>query len=107
MPESEVTVRGIIQDQYADGKAAKVWEHFIGDRKNRTQNYKDFLIDSLKKKGCKRILDVACGTGVDSEMLIEEGFEVVSVDASDKMLKYALRARWSRRLEKNFENWGV
>lgn len=42
---------------------------------------------------------------VDSEMLVEEGFEVVSIDASDKMLKYALKARWNRRSEKNFENW--
>lgn len=38
-------------------------------------------------------------------MLVEEGFEVVSVDASDKMLKYALKERWNRRAEKNFEKW--
>jgi glycine N-methyltransferase len=48
---------------------------------------------------------VACGTGVDSTMLVEEGFEVVSVDASDKMLKYALQERWNRRQERNFDNW--
>jgi glycine N-methyltransferase len=39
-------------------------------------------------------------------MLLEEGFEVVSVDASDKMLKYALKARWNRRDEPAFYNWG-
>lgn len=58
-------------------------------------------------------------------MLIEEGFEVgkkttmlifnnfsnkhlyhvVSIDASDKMLKYALKERWNRRKERNFDNW--
>lgn len=38
-------------------------------------------------------------------MLVEEGFEVVSIDASDKMLKYALKERWDRRNEKNFDNW--
>lgn len=38
-------------------------------------------------------------------MLVEEGFEVVSVDASDKMLKYALKERWNRRKEKGFDNW--
>lgn len=42
---------------------------------------------------------------VDSIMLLEEGFEVVSVDASDKMLKYALKARWNRRKEAAFDNW--
>lgn len=52
-----------IRDQYADGKAAKVWEIFIGDKNSRTDNYKQFLINLLKSKNCKRILDVACGTG--------------------------------------------
>lgn len=39
-------------------------------------------------------------------MLLEEGFEVVSIDASDKMLKYALKARWNRRKEPEFDKWG-
>lgn len=39
-------------------------------------------------------------------MLLEEGFKVVSVDASDKMLKYALKERWERRRESAFDNWG-
>ncbi|XP_073847894.1 glycine N-methyltransferase [Musca autumnalis] len=96
-----------VRDQYADGKAAKVWEIFIGDKNSRTENYKKFLINLLKSKNCKRILDVACGTGVDSIMLLEEGFEVVSVDASDKMLKYALKERWNRRKEAAFDNWVI
>ncbi|KAK9875625.1 hypothetical protein WA026_009424 [Henosepilachna vigintioctopunctata] len=96
-----------VPDQYADGKAAKVWEIFIGDQNSRTKNYRDFLVNLLRKKGCKRILDVACGTGVDSVMLLEEGFEVVSVDASDKMLKYALKTRWNRRKEPEFDNWVI
>lgn len=37
-------------------------------------------------------------------MLVEEGFQVVSVDASDKMLKYALKERWKRRKEPEFDN---
>lgn len=94
-----------VRDQYADGRAAKVWEVFIGDKKSRTRNYKEFLVGLLRKNNCHRILDVACGTGIDSVMLLEEGFEVVSVDASDKMLKYALKARWERRKEKAFDNW--
>jgi glycine N-methyltransferase len=39
-------------------------------------------------------------------MLLEEGFKVTSIDASDKMLKYAFKARWNRRKEEAFDNWG-
>ncbi|XP_008203954.1 glycine N-methyltransferase isoform X2 [Nasonia vitripennis] len=94
-----------VRDQYADGKAAQVWQAYIVDNKQRKKNYKEFLVGLLRQHGCKRILDVACGTGVDSTMLLEEGFEVVSVDASDKMLKYALKTRWQRRKEPAFDNW--
>lgn len=52
-----------LRDQYADGRAAKVWEIFIGDKSSRTDNYKNFLLELLREKGCHRILDVACGTG--------------------------------------------
>ena len=39
-------------------------------------------------------------------MLLEMGFGVTSSDASDKMLKYALKERWSRRREEAFDSWG-
>lgn len=96
-----------VADQYADGRAAKVWKVFMGDRNSRTQNYKNFLVGLLKERGCHRILDIACGTGVDSIMLLEAGFDVTSVDASDKMLKYALKSRWNRRKDPRFEEWTI
>ncbi len=43
---------------------------------------------------------------VDSILLLEEGFKVTSVDASDKMLKQAHKTRWDRRKEEAFDNWG-
>lgn len=51
------------RDQYDDGVAADIWETLIGDTNKRTQIYKSFLISLLRQKGCKRILDAACGTG--------------------------------------------
>ena len=39
-------------------------------------------------------------------MLLEEGFEMVSSDASDKMLKKAYKIRWDRRKEPAFDKWG-
>uniref|UniRef100_K7F320 Glycine N-methyltransferase n=1 Tax=Pelodiscus sinensis TaxID=13735 RepID=K7F320_PELSI len=47
------------------------------------------------------------GSRVDSIMLVEEGFSVTSVDASDKMLKYALKERWNRRKEEAFDKWVI
>ena len=44
---------------------------------------------------------------VDSIMLLEEGFTVTSVDASDKMLKQAHKTRWARRKEDKFDEWGM
>jgi len=96
-----------LRDQYADGKAARVWEVYIGDKSSRTENYRNFLVNLLKERNCKKVLDVACGTGIDSIMLLEEGFQVTSIDASDKMLKYALKKRWERRKEEAFDQWVI
>ncbi|XP_048830930.1 glycine N-methyltransferase [Brienomyrus brachyistius] len=96
-----------LPDQYADGKAAKVWQMYIGDTRSRTEEYKSWVLSLLRQHSCRRVLDVACGTGVDSIMLVEEGFNMVSVDASDKMLKYALKARWERRKEPAFDQWVI
>jgi len=96
-----------IPDQYADGKAAKVWEYYIGTKQQRTNSYRDWLIKVLKERGARKVLDVACGTGVDSIMLLEEGFDVMSTDASDKMLKYALKERWHRRKEEAMDKWVI
>ncbi|KAJ3640373.1 hypothetical protein Zmor_003675 [Zophobas morio] len=101
---SGLIVKGVT-DQYADGKMANVYSEFVGDTNVRTQKYKTFLLDLLRKKGCRRILDVACGTGIDSIMLLEEGFEVVSTDGSDKMLRHAFETRWERRKEPAFDKW--
>ncbi|XP_036104720.1 glycine N-methyltransferase isoform X2 [Molossus molossus] len=96
-----------LPDQYADGEAARVWQLYIGDTRSRTAEYKAWLLGLLRQHGCQRVLDVACGTGVDSIMLVEEGFSVTSVDASDKMLKYALKERWNRRHEPAFDKWVI
>ncbi|XP_044530570.1 glycine N-methyltransferase isoform X2 [Gracilinanus agilis] len=96
-----------LPDQYADGEAARVWQLYIGDTRSRTAEYKAWLLGLLHQHGCQHVLDVACGTGVDSIMLVEEGFKVTSVDASDKMLKYALKERWNRRHEEAFDKWVI
>lgn len=96
-----------IPDQYADGRAARLWESYVGGRKQRTDQYRRWIVDLLRSRNCQTVLDTACGTGIDSIMLVEEGFRVVSMDASDRMLKYALKERWNRRKEPEFDQWVI
>ena len=52
-----------LSDQYSDGKAARVWQLYIGESSERTEKYKNFLVKLLQDRGCNTVLDVACGTG--------------------------------------------
>ena len=52
-----------IPDQYADGKAAKVWSKYIGNQNKRTGFYKDQLLKILRDHKVDTVFDVACGTG--------------------------------------------
>jgi len=88
-------------DQYKDGVAASVWEEYIGE--NRESRYREWLISTLRKHGAVRILDVACGTGVDSRMLVSAGFHVTSCDLSNNMLQ---KAR-DTKAKKNLKNWEI
>src|SRR3989338_8543683 len=43
----------------------------------------------VKKNGGKRVLDLGCGSGVQSKMLLEESLEVVGLDISPEMVRIA------------------
>jgi len=88
-------------DQYVDGVAASVWEEYIGDK--REERYCEWLIGTLKNHNVVKVLDVACGTGVDSRMLVKEGFHVTSCDLSDNMLQKARNTK----ADKGYKNWEI
>ncbi|MFP4351743.1 MAG: class I SAM-dependent methyltransferase [Puniceicoccaceae bacterium] len=64
------------------------WDELI-DWDARAESEGRFFIDELKKRGARKVLDVATGTGFHSLRLLEEGFEVVSADGSPEMLAKA------------------
>ncbi len=64
------------------------WDQLI-DWDARATSEGSFFIDELKRRGAKKILDVATGTGFHSIRLVEEGFEVHSADGSPEMLAKA------------------
>lgn len=100
-PESLLKV-----DQY-EGTASDVWNAYIGDSKTRTDSYKQWLCSILRAHGCERVLDGAAGTGIDSEMLVEEGFEVISVDNSAEMLEKTQELKDKRKHEPRFDSWKI
>jgi glycine/sarcosine N-methyltransferase len=61
------------------------WDQLI-DWDQRAKSEGNFFIEELRKRGAKKVLDVATGTGFHSVRLLEAGFDVVSCDGSAEML---------------------
>jgi len=66
------------------------WDQLI-DWDARATSEGSFFIEELKKRGAKRVLDVATGTGFHSIRLLNAGFTVVSADGSPEMLSKAFQ----------------
>ncbi|MEX2381041.1 MAG: methyltransferase domain-containing protein [Opitutales bacterium] len=64
------------------------WDELI-DWDAREASEGEFFINELKKRGARRILDVACGTGFHTIRLLRAGFDVISADGSPEMLAKA------------------
>ena len=73
--------------EYIQGFVEK-WDELI-DWEMRAESEGDFFIRQLRERGARKVLDVATGTGFHSVRLLNEGFEVVSVDGSAEMLAKA------------------
>ena len=54
-----------------------------------------YIVGILKENGISDgiLLDVACGTGTLSEMLSDEGFDVIGIDGSEDMLGVAMEKK--------------
>ncbi len=75
------------KEEYVQSFVEK-WDDLI-DWEQRARSEGDFFIRELRKRGVKKILDVAAGTGFHSVQLLKAGFEVTSVDGSPVMLAKA------------------
>lgn len=58
------------------------------------------IFDRHKKNANTRILNLCCGTGIHDQLLVDRGFEVVGIDASEEMLQMAKRKNPGIRYEK-------
>lgn len=75
------------QEEYVHNFVEK-WDELI-DWDARSKVEGDFFIKELKKRGVKKVLDVATGTGYHSVQLLKAGFDVTSADGSPAMLAKA------------------
>lgn len=89
--ENPLSIRetGKYVEEYISGFVDK-WDELI-DWEQRAESEGDFFIEQLKRRGARRVLDVATGTGFHSVRLLNEGFEVVSADGSPEMLAKAFQ----------------
>ena len=74
-------------DPYERGFASH-WDELVG-WKERSAADKAFLLSLLRKYDCKRILDVALGTGFHTIELMSAGLQVKSLDVSQAMIEVA------------------
>ena len=86
------------------GKELKVWYLYVGDIQARISNYKPTLMNIFRSRGVRRVLDIASGVGIDSLMLLEEGFKVTSTDVIPAFLEMT---RESRRQHPEFADWQI
>ncbi|WP_254716031.1 class I SAM-dependent methyltransferase [Actinomadura sp. WMMB 499] len=84
---TEVRDTNHYEKEYVQGFVEK-WDELI-DWRRRYESEGTFFIDQLKARGVKRVLDVATGTGFHSVRLVQEGFDTVSADGSQEMLRKA------------------
>lgn len=57
------------------------------------------LVPELKQRGARRVVDVGCGAGVSTKVLLEAGFETLAIEPSSALLEIAQRAAPSARYQ--------
>jgi len=61
----------------------------------------DKFLQYVKQGG--RILDAGCGSGRDSLYFLKQGYEIVSIDASEEMVKMSSRLTGQKTLKMRFD----
>eukprot|EP00116_Pleurobrachia_bachei_P006661 sb/3466923/ len=94
---------------YADGREARIWHLYMGDTDARLSNYKSTLLSILEGRNVRTVYDVACASGIDSIMLVEEGYDVTSSDVEENFVARAVQEKERRREggDVRFEKWQV
>lgn len=92
--------------------AAYVWDTkfrailAIGDP-DRSSLWLEPLLPLLMRHGCRRVLDLGCGTGYDSLALARRGFEVAGIDYAEVAIDEAIRLADAEGLSIDFRQGDI
>ncbi len=75
------------KEEYGEAFVDK-WDELI-NWQQREKGEQEFFVEELAKRGAKKVLDVAAGTGYHSIKLLNHGFDVTSADGNPNMLAKA------------------
>jgi len=80
MPEANATFDGLIPEVYDNHLGAVLFEPYAAD-----------LVNRLKPRGAKDVLELACGTGIVTRALVEglKPRRLVATDLNEPMINYA------------------
>lgn len=65
------------------------WRKYLGHQEKVLKPFEDLLREQFH--GQVKVLDIGCGVGLDSYILVQHGFEVHAIDFSEKSVAYAKR----------------
>ena len=78
-----------------DNVAADYDRHITGNRMNRLLRDRSLQILGRRFRDCRRVLEIGCGSGMETLPMLEQGHEVLAVDISGEMLA-TVRAKAAR-----------
>lgn len=80
--------------EFFNTRAEKFNNNFL-DRQNKAKS----ILDLHLIKGGEKVLDIACGTGVLEDVLLQFGVgEIVAIDISENMIEYAKQLNTSEKV---------
>jgi len=94
MTEKKDTRAYAARSRYQDSEVARDYDHirFLRNRKRQRKDAatKEAVLEALRRlDGVETVLDLPCGTGRLTRLLIEEGFSYTGSDISAEMIDVA------------------
>jgi SAM-dependent methyltransferase len=107
-PEREEKERVV---RYYDQEAAGYVELYRRDRMEQevypaNDVRLELVVERLQAAGCRRVLDVGCGSGAPLARFLREGFDAIGFDFSPKMVEAARQVLREEGLEPERASWG-